>query len=80
MTLVWLQMRVAPDRVSAVRLILRQPSCVWQSFTLEDVKVYAHSGATNPVISALKWQPGGAGPRPTLTSDLLCPGVRQGPL
>lgn len=61
MTLVWLQMRVAPDQVSSVRLILRQPSCVWLNFTLEDIKVYPHSGAADPVISALGWQRGGRG-------------------
>lgn len=65
MTLVWLQMQVPPDHVSSVRLILRQPSCVWLDFTLEDIKIYPHSSAGNPVISALKR--GGAGPILTLT-------------
>lgn len=68
-TLVWLQMQVPPDHVSSVRLILRQPSCVWLNFTLEDIKIYPHSSAGNPVISALKRQRGGAGP--ILTSFLL---------
>lgn len=83
MALVWLQMQVPPDHVSSVRLILRQPSCVWLNFTLEDIKIYPHGGAANPVISALKWQRGGAGPVLTLTSILLfllSPGLRQGPL
>lgn len=59
MTLVWLQMQVAPDQVSSVRLILRQPSCVWLNFTLEDIKI--HSNAGDPVSSALRRQRGGRG-------------------
>ncbi|TWW61388.1 nicolin-1 isoform X1 [Takifugu flavidus] len=42
------QMQVPPDHVSSVRLILRQPSCVWLNFTLEDIKIYPHSSAGNP--------------------------------
>lgn len=50
LTLVWLQMQVAPDQVSSVRLVLRQPSCVWLNFTLEDIRIYPHSSAANPVM------------------------------
>lgn len=47
-TLVCLQMQVAPDHVTSVRLILRQPSSVWLSFKLEDVKIYPQSSCVSP--------------------------------
>lgn len=36
-------MQVAPDQVSSVRLILRQPSSVWRSFSLEDIRIQPRS-------------------------------------
>ncbi|XP_029947852.1 nicolin-1 isoform X2 [Salarias fasciatus] len=36
------QMEVDPDRVVLLRLILRQPSSAWLSFSLEDIKVFPH--------------------------------------
>lgn len=44
-TLVCFQMEVEPNHVSSVRLILRQPSSAWLSFTLEDIKIFAHSSS-----------------------------------
>uniref|UniRef100_A0A3B4WTP8 Nicolin 1 n=1 Tax=Seriola lalandi dorsalis TaxID=1841481 RepID=A0A3B4WTP8_SERLL len=36
------QMQVEPDHVVSVRLILRQPSSAWLTFSLEDIKIYPH--------------------------------------
>lgn len=36
------QMLVEPDRVTSLRLILRQPSSTWIRFSLEDLHVYPH--------------------------------------
>nr|XP_046241199.1 nicolin-1 [Scatophagus argus]XP_046241200.1 nicolin-1 [Scatophagus argus] len=36
------QMRVEPDHVVSVRLILRQPSSAWLSFILEEIRIYPH--------------------------------------
>ncbi|XP_067098886.1 nicolin-1 [Osmerus mordax] len=36
------QMLVKPDNVGSLRLILRQPSSVWLSFALEDVRIVPH--------------------------------------
>ncbi|XP_074530853.1 nicolin-1 isoform X2 [Halichoeres trimaculatus] len=36
------QMQVEPDHVTCVRLILRQPSSAWLTFSLEEVKIYPH--------------------------------------
>ena len=35
-----------PDHVVSVRLILRQPSSAWLTFSLEDIKIFPH---TEPV-------------------------------
>ena len=37
------QMLLEPDRVSAVRLVLRQPSPVWAQFGVEDVSLTQHN-------------------------------------
>ncbi|KAK5873217.1 hypothetical protein PBY51_013848 [Eleginops maclovinus] len=37
------QMQVDPDHVISVRLILRQPSSTWLSFSLEDIRIFPHS-------------------------------------
>ncbi|XP_034553441.1 nicolin-1 isoform X2 [Notolabrus celidotus] len=37
------QMQVEPDHVTSVRLILRQPSSAWLTFSLEDVHIYPHT-------------------------------------
>ncbi|XP_075869486.1 nicolin-1 [Nelusetta ayraudi] len=34
------QMQVAPDHVTCVRLILRQPSSAWSSFSLENIQIH----------------------------------------
>ncbi|XP_026163209.1 nicolin-1 [Mastacembelus armatus] len=34
------QMQVEPDYVASVRLILRQPSSAWLTFSLEEIKIY----------------------------------------
>lgn len=39
-------MQVEPDHVVSVRLILRQPSSAWLTFSLEDINIYPH---TEPV-------------------------------
>ncbi|XP_054882233.1 nicolin-1-like [Poeciliopsis prolifica] len=36
------QMLVEPDHVVSVRLILRQPSSAWLSFSLEEIKIFPH--------------------------------------
>ncbi|XP_042350426.1 nicolin-1 [Plectropomus leopardus] len=36
------QMQVEPDHVVSVRLILRQPSSAWLTFSLEDIKIFPH--------------------------------------
>ncbi|KAI3370376.1 hypothetical protein L3Q82_024465, partial [Scortum barcoo] len=36
------QMQVEPDHVVSVRLILRQPSSAWLTFSLEEIKIYPH--------------------------------------
>ncbi|TNN25901.1 Nicolin-1 [Liparis tanakae] len=35
-------MQVEPDQVVSVRLVLRQPSSAWLSFSLEDVSIFPH--------------------------------------
>lgn len=35
-------MQVELDHVVSVRLILRQPSSAWLTFSLEDIKIYPH--------------------------------------
>lgn len=35
------QMTTEPDKVITVRLILRQPSSVWLSFKVQDIKIYS---------------------------------------
>ncbi|KAK2821512.1 hypothetical protein Q7C36_020855 [Tachysurus vachellii] len=35
------QMTTEPDKVITVRLILRQPSSVWLSFNIQDIKIYS---------------------------------------
>ncbi|KAJ3603415.1 hypothetical protein NHX12_031157, partial [Muraenolepis orangiensis] len=42
-------MLVVPDNVVSVRLILRQPSSVWLTFNLEDIKIHPH---TQPAVSS----------------------------
>ncbi|XP_061639898.1 nicolin-1 isoform X3 [Phyllopteryx taeniolatus] len=37
------QMRVEPDDVSSVRLILKQPSSAWSTFGVEDVRISPHT-------------------------------------
>lgn len=37
------QMQVEPDHVVCVRLILRQPSLAWLTFSLEDIKIFPHT-------------------------------------
>ncbi|XP_061543267.1 nicolin-1 isoform X2 [Phycodurus eques] len=37
------QMRVEPDDVSSVRLILKQPSSAWSTFSVEDVRIFPHT-------------------------------------
>lgn len=39
-------MQVEPDHVVCARLILRQPSLAWLTFSLEDIKIFPH---TEPV-------------------------------
>ncbi|MEQ2301114.1 hypothetical protein AMECASPLE_032646 [Ameca splendens] len=39
---VLLQMLVDADHVVSVRLILRQPSCAWLTFSLEEIKIFPH--------------------------------------
>ncbi|XP_031591598.1 nicolin-1 isoform X2 [Oreochromis aureus] len=36
-------MQVEPDHVVCVRLILRQPSLAWLTFSLEDIKIFPHT-------------------------------------
>ncbi|KAK2861550.1 hypothetical protein Q5P01_001083 [Channa striata] len=36
------QMQVEPDHVVCVRLILRQPSSAWLTFSLEEINIYPH--------------------------------------
>ncbi|KAK5884200.1 hypothetical protein CesoFtcFv8_020454 [Champsocephalus esox] len=36
------QMQVDPDHVISVRLILKQPSSTWRSFSLEDIRILPH--------------------------------------
>ncbi|XP_075952216.1 nicolin-1 isoform X6 [Anarhichas minor] len=36
------QMQVEPDHVVSVRLILRQPSSAWLTFSLEDINIFPH--------------------------------------
>ncbi|XP_029007911.1 nicolin-1 [Betta splendens] len=36
-------MQVEPDHVASVRLILRQPSCAWMTFSLEEIQIYPRS-------------------------------------
>lgn len=42
-------MQVVPDHVSSVRLILRQPSSVWLSFTLEEISIHPQSTSVSPL-------------------------------
>ncbi|XP_037831484.1 nicolin-1 [Kryptolebias marmoratus] len=37
------QMQVKPDHVVSVRLILRQPSSAWLTFSLEELKLFPHT-------------------------------------
>ncbi|TMS18831.1 Nicolin-1, partial [Larimichthys crocea] len=37
-----MQMQVEPDHVVSVRLILRQPSSAWLTFSLEAIKIFPH--------------------------------------
>ncbi|XP_061584747.1 nicolin-1 [Cololabis saira] len=37
------QMQVEPDHVVSLRLILRQPSSAWLTFSLEDIKIFPHT-------------------------------------
>lgn len=39
-SVVCVQMQVAPDHVTCVRLILRQPSSAWTSFSLENIQIH----------------------------------------
>ncbi|XP_061730990.1 nicolin-1 [Nerophis ophidion] len=34
------QMQIEADHVTALRLILRQPSCAWLTFSLEDIRIF----------------------------------------
>lgn len=36
-------MQVEPDHVVTLRLILRQPSSAWLTFSLEDIRVVPHT-------------------------------------
>ncbi|KAK1799701.1 hypothetical protein P4O66_006239, partial [Electrophorus voltai] len=49
------QMLTEPDNVTTVRLIQRQPSSVWLSFAIEDIKIYsaAHEDSERDVPSWL---------------------------
>ncbi|XP_070706900.1 nicolin-1 [Pempheris klunzingeri] len=38
-----MQMQVEPDHVVSVRLILRQPSSAWLTFSLEEIKMFPHT-------------------------------------
>lgn len=44
-------MQVEPDHVASVRLILRQPSSAWLTFSLEDVKIYPHMEPVSSLYS-----------------------------
>uniref|UniRef100_A0A3Q3X5E5 Uncharacterized protein n=1 Tax=Mola mola TaxID=94237 RepID=A0A3Q3X5E5_MOLML len=39
--------QVGPDHVSSVRLILRQPSAAWFTFSLEEIEIYPHTEAVS---------------------------------
>ncbi|KAK9529694.1 hypothetical protein VZT92_013772 [Zoarces viviparus] len=45
------QMQVEPDHVISVRLILRQPSSAWLTFSLEDISIFPH----NPEKEVSDW-------------------------
>ncbi|XP_068450690.1 nicolin-1 [Clinocottus analis] len=48
------QMQVEPDHVTSVRLILRQPSSAWLTFSLEEVKIFPHV-EPNPEKEVSDW-------------------------
>uniref|UniRef100_A0A3B5AYA8 Nicolin-1-like n=1 Tax=Stegastes partitus TaxID=144197 RepID=A0A3B5AYA8_9TELE len=47
------QMQAEADHVVSVRLILRQPSSAWLTFSLEDVKIFPHLEPVSVCISGL---------------------------
>ncbi|XP_060593717.1 nicolin-1-like isoform X2 [Ruditapes philippinarum] len=49
--------------VSALRIILQQPSCVWKEFKIEDLKIYrsSESGRPNPLPAWLTDTPSKSG-------------------
>lgn len=52
--LLWVQMQVDPDHVVSVRLILRQPSSAWLTFSLEDVRIFPHMEPVSSLYSQLQ--------------------------
>ncbi|XP_068170936.1 nicolin-1 [Antennarius striatus] len=48
------QMWVEPDQVAAVRLVLKQPSSAWLSFSLEDISILPQ-GAPGPEKEVSDW-------------------------
>lgn len=66
------QMQVAPDHVTCVRLILRQPSSAWSSFSLENIQIYQQR-EQNPEKEVSDWLSDMilADPDPDLQADPL---------
>ncbi|XP_061147860.1 nicolin-1 isoform X2 [Syngnathus typhle] len=48
------QMRMEPDDVSSVRLVLKQPSCAWLTFGVEDVRLFPRA-QPEPVGELSDW-------------------------
>ncbi|XP_037534939.1 nicolin-1 [Nematolebias whitei] len=50
------QMQVKPDHVVTLRLILRQPSSAWLTFSLEDIRIFPHTEPlTEPEKNVSDW-------------------------
>uniref|UniRef100_A0A3Q3WXT2 Uncharacterized protein n=1 Tax=Mola mola TaxID=94237 RepID=A0A3Q3WXT2_MOLML len=45
------QLQAEPDHVSSVRLILRQPSAAWFTFSLEEIEIYPHTEEPEKEVS-----------------------------
>lgn len=70
-SIVCVQMQVAPDHVTCVRLILRQPSSAWTSFSLENIQIHPQRDQVRSAGAAVQ----GTHTRPRLGADTTQPSV-----
>lgn len=70
-SVVCVQMQVAPDHVTCVRLILRQPSSAWTSFSLENIQIHPQRDQVGSAGAAAR----GTRPRRRHSADTIQPSV-----